>query len=426
MPVCFSCQGNLSADDIHCPSCGIQVQCKNHECNSWLKSNARFCNVCGTPVGAGIASTSSNRAVIPSPAVNKLEYKDKECSLKTEFTNEVGESLGIPIGSILGTRIAAKAAQRQHTYIQTATPIGDSHLFLPEAVTAPSEQEKQMIEQVVPVSAKPLQVSPDAELLKQIFRDKGDRFKLNDPRLKAGSKLDYARRLTYVFLFAYGELKGQDQASRSNLNNILNEAGVYDSNTRTWLNETPDLSIDEDMIELRVTGREAARKVLREFSDPNIEDKWLPGSAPRARSKASSKDNVGETSSGAKSVKRKFSVVSKDVEEWTKNWNALALGVDGHSVIKDRSVAEKGIFALWAIRRATNDAQKVVSASRVTNFLYQAFEIKVGERSIGRALKEIANKGRVIQVAEGFRLQPPGVEAAAKMAGLTSISEVSA
>ncbi len=180
------------------------------------------------------------------------------------------------------------------------------------------------------------------------------------------------------------------------------------------------------MIELRVTGREAARKVLREFSDSNIEDKWLPGSAPRTRNKASSKDNADETSPKTKSVKRKFSVVSKDVEEWTKSWNALALDLDGHAVIKDRPLAEKGIFALWAIRRATNDAQKVVSAGRVTNFLYQAFEIKVGERSIGRALRGIANKGKVIQVAEGFQLQPPGMEAAAKMAGLISLGEVSA
>ncbi|NJO74899.1 MAG: zinc ribbon domain-containing protein [Leptolyngbyaceae cyanobacterium RM1_406_9] len=231
MPACFSCQGNLSADDIYCPSCGLQVQCKNHECNSWLKSNAHFCNVCGTPVGAGIAGISSNQAVIPSPAVNKLEYKDKECSLKTEFTNEVGESLGIQIGSILGTRIAAKAAQRQQTYIQTASAVEDSHLSLPEAVPALAQEKR-----TIPVSAKPLEASPDAESLKQIFRDKGDRFKLNDPRLKAGSKLDYARRLTYVFLLAYEELKGQDQASRSNLNDILNEAGVYDGNTRTWLN----------------------------------------------------------------------------------------------------------------------------------------------------------------------------------------------
>ncbi|NJO75781.1 MAG: hypothetical protein HC833_19685 [Leptolyngbyaceae cyanobacterium RM1_406_9] len=192
------------------------------------------------------------------------------------------------------------------------------------------------------------------------------------------------------------------------------------------LNDTPDLSIEEGMIELRVTGREAARKVLREFSDSNIEDKWLPGSTSRARNKASSKDNVDETSPGSKSVKRKFSIVSKDVEEWTKNWNALALGVDGHSVIKDRSVAEKGIFALWAIRRATSDAHKVVSAGRLTNFLYQAFEVKVGERSIGRALKEISNKGKVIQVADGFQLQPPGMEAAAKMAGLDNASEMSA
>ncbi|MBW4695325.1 MAG: zinc ribbon domain-containing protein [Lyngbya sp. HA4199-MV5] len=424
MPACFSCQSNLSADDIYCPSCGIQVQCKNHECGSWLKSNARFCNVCGTSVGEGIAGTSSRQAVTLSPAVNKLEYKDKECSLKTEFTNEVSESLGIQIGSILGTRIGAKAAQRQHTYIQTTSALEDSHLLLPATVPALSESENEVTEQTVSVSAKSSDASPDAESLKQIFRDKGDRFKLNDPRLKAGSKLDYARRLTYTFLFAYEELKGQDQVSCSNLNDILNDAGVYDGNTSTWLKNTPDLSIEEGMIELRVTGREAARKVLREFSDPNIEDKWQPGSTSRGRGKTISKDNVDETSAGSKSVKRKFSVVSKDVEEWTKNWNALALGVNGHSVIKDCSVAEKGIFALWAIRRATSDAHKVVSAGRLANFLYQAFEIKVDERSIRRALKEIANKGKVIQVAEGFQLQPPGMEAAAKMAGLTRVSGV--
>ncbi len=171
-----------------------------------------------------MTSTSNNQAVTHSPAVNKLEYKDKECSLKTEFTDEVGEILGIQLGSILGTKISAKAAQRQQTYIQTASASEDSHLFLPEAAPALCEQEKLVTEQTVSVIAKPSEASPDRESLKQIFRDKGDRFKLNDPRLKAGSKLDYARRLAYAFLFAHEELKEQDQVSRSSLSDILKGA----------------------------------------------------------------------------------------------------------------------------------------------------------------------------------------------------------
>jgi hypothetical protein len=68
------------------------------------------------------------------------------------------------------------------------------------------------------------------------------------------------------------------------------------------------------------------------------------------------------------------------------------------------------------------DAGKIVSRLNLSKFLYEAFELQVNERGLSKALESDSAKGKVLKVKGGYQLQPPGMEEAEKMAGLTKSS----
>jgi hypothetical protein len=60
-----------------------------------------------------------------------------------------------------------------------------------------------------------------------------------------------------------------------------------------------------------------------------------------------------------------------------------------------------------------------VSRDNLATFLYEAFEIKVDGRSLGRALESDAVRGKVLKVKRaGYQILPPGMDYAREMAGL--------
>jgi hypothetical protein len=110
------------------------------------------------------------------------------------------------------------------------------------------------------------------------------------------------------------------------------------------------------------------------------------------------------------------------VKSWADAWKALPLEIDKYSVIKDRSVAEQGIFSLWAISKVTDESENIVSSYKLSQFLYLAFGIKNDRGNLERCLQEIVGKGSLIKVNRGFQLLQPGITEAEKMAGLTQSS----
>lgn len=190
------------------------------------------------------------------------------------------------------------------------------------------------------------------------------------------------------------------------------------------MNNTTELRVEEDGIHLKREGREHATKVLAEALDTTLLNTWTPNASSRTRTakgeaNSDNKDTT-DTSKTASTRTPKQNRTPKDVVEWVTKWKALNLKVDGHSAIKDVKLAEKGIFGLWAIRRAMGDAGKVISRAKLASFLYEAFEVKVDDRGLEAALKNKVVQDKVLPVSGTmFQILPPGIEYAMKLSGLT-------
>jgi len=262
--------------------------------------------------------------------------------------------------------------------------------------------------------------APELDKLKKVFRFSSDRIKLIDSRLKASSQRNFVQRLSLLFLYAH-EIVGRDQVQRSELNAILNEASVYDPNARQWIANSRELIIEGDLLSLSVPGRELAGQFLAEVLASNVPNRWALGGVRQGRGPKSATSDDGSLNTASKPSRRRSGGISKKAEQWVSAWKALELPVSGHDVLKDRSLADRGIFGLWAIRRAVSDDGKVVSRSELAKFLGAAFEIFVEERSLERALRAKDIKDKVHNTTgTKFQILPPGMAHAEHIAGLAS------
>ena len=114
-----------------------------------------------------------------------------------------------------------------------------------------------------------------------------------ESRLKATSHLDAARRLTYLALYAH-ELEDREQIPRNDLNAVLKEAGLFDSNSSKWVSQSSDLFLDGESVGLKVPGRERARGILNEVLNPDVPNTWVLGSgSTRRRGKSDATESDG-------------------------------------------------------------------------------------------------------------------------------------
>ena len=419
MQHCPACQHILPnrEDLFYCPKCRIQLRCKNQECKALLEPDAEGCVACGTAVGeAGVtASTSTqtplNKGIRDVP-INTLKFVEtsqgRSCSFEASLTNEMGTSLGgAALAAIIG-RTSNGHAKGQNIYSDET-----QQLSLLDLNQNQNEVGVDTPSQNILASAES---RTDAEKLRHIFRYKGDQLRLTETRLKAKSKLDAARRLTYLFLYAH-ELEGRPEIPRKVLKEELEKAGCYDRNAGSWINNSPDLLREEDRVGLQKSGREEAQKVLAEVLDSSIQNKWSLNTGGGTRKAKSNGKSDESADSSTKNGSRKNNGFSQIVESWVTAWKALSLNIDGFAAIKDRSTSDKGIFGLWAVGKATSEPEQVVSSYMISQFLYLTFGVKVSERNLGRSLGEIAGEGALIKVQGGFKLLSPGITEAEKMAG---------
>jgi hypothetical protein len=101
-----------------------------------------------------------------------------------------------------------------------------------------------------------------------------------ETRLKAKSKRDYGIRLAIIFLY-YKHLTGVDDVPRSNLNSILEDASVMDGNFRYWLANNPLIGLNDNLVHIKAPGKEEAKQILVEMSNPEIKDKWQIGTTSK-------------------------------------------------------------------------------------------------------------------------------------------------
>lgn len=433
MQACPYCQNVLSEKSVFCSKCGKQARCKNNECRELLDRDASFCDICGTPVGEAGAGqpTSSSNTQLPTPGYNTihLEEDKKSLTLHTVLSDDGLANLSNPLSMIIASRMGIIGNRGQRPTITKDVIIDDPRLLLKSgaqggngSVDAEAEEPEGTDETENPAASATSTSTPppqgsDEERLGQIFRLRNEQLHLDEPDIKAGSKKDYARRLTYLFLYAH-EKRGNDSIPRSALTAILDENSVNDGNTRYWISKNSSLVSEGDNIRLNNAGRREAQAALNDvFDTTKTAQGWLPGE--NTYTKSAKAGEGGGAEKAAKSAGRRSRSPSKTATEWAAKWKGLNMNVNGHAILKDKGVFDRAIFGLWAIRHTMGDTGKVVSRSNLSKFIYEAFEYKINERSLERALKGKEGIGKVINV-EGtkFQIQPTGIEYAEQLAGL--------
>lgn len=411
---CPNCGIALPPRGRFCPKCATPTRCGS--CGSLLEPGAVACVECGVLVGQEGSIGGSTGTDDATAAVNVIRFEETRStrSLQGNLTDDAVASLSEAIGAVLSGRLEARpkrlSRSKLNDAIEAATSVGET-TYEP---TYTIEAEGTIVSP--PGSPSITSLSSDQERMREVFRYDGQHFLLDQSELKGDSKRDTVSRLTYLLLLAH-ELEGRPRVPRSVILAVIKDAGLHDSNTSKVFGQLSDLSVDADTVGLRSNGRIKAREYLEAVLDPNVANTWKLSSKPRGRIKAEKAESEeGEVSQV--SIRRKSVGSKKMVMPWVKAWHDLNLPVNGHAIISSRSVADKGIFGLWAIRRAAPDAGKAASRGNIALFLWETFEIKVDDRGLDRSLSKGAD-GRVARVTGAtFQILPPGVKWAEELAGV--------
>lgn len=262
---CTNCPSPLPSTGFFCSNCATQFKCRN--CNELLQKDAKFCIECGFV----IKSNSGSNATF----MNTIKFSETKTTRNFEaiFTDTVGSNVSAAFGQI----ILSKGLPQKNTF----KPKFDNSNVLDADVELIEESDNVLQEEI----AK-LPESSELSKIRQIFRFDGDKAILLQPKLKATSKANYSQRLTLIFLYAK-KIIGKDLILRSDLVQLLEDANVFDGNTRSWLAKNDYLRQDKDThtIELNIPGTEKAKEYLEEVLDSNIENKWSITTQSKTRKK---------------------------------------------------------------------------------------------------------------------------------------------
>ncbi len=301
-----------------------------------MEPDAEGCVACGTAVGeSGGTVTVSTQTIdkngISNVPINTLEFVETETSrgysrsLKASVTNEVGTSLGgALLEAITGGRTSIGTIRNGHAKGQNIDIDETQPLSL---LDLNQSQDELVVDAPIQHTLASTESRADADNLRHVFRYKDEQLRLTETRLKAKSKLDAARRLTYLFLYAH-ELEGRAEIPRKVLKEELEKAGCFDRNVATWINKNPDLLREEDRLGLQKSGREAAQKVLAEVLDPNIPDRWRLNTGGGTRKAKFNGKGDESADSSPKNGSRKSNSFSQTVESWVTAWKTLSLNID--------------------------------------------------------------------------------------------------
>jgi hypothetical protein len=383
----------LSARGFFCASCAIQVRCK--QCNELLEKNAQACVMCGTAVGAGTATPVANGSASP---MNTLELQEdtRSRSLRISFTDSAISSIGETVNRLVSDKLASHGPRpfraAGSTVVMASLPPANDGGETAQTIDSTAIDSK---------SVPPL--AGDAERMREVFEINGEDVRLEEHRLKADSRLEYARRLTYLFIYAQ-ELAGKKPITYASVKKLLEASKVLDTNTRRELAHKMAVEIDGDTIRLKKEGREKAVQALDEILNPNHLD---PGWTPEAQSRTSRVGADGKKEGKATGkVGRKR---SNAAEEWAAKWEKHADTVNAHFILKDKTLLDKGVLALWAIHKVGGAS---ASARYIQRFIASAFSFNERERSIDTTLQHKNAQEFVIRADGGFKLTPSGTKRA--------------
>lgn len=321
MTNCHSCSKQIPEASSFCPFCAVPVKCK--ACGeAWLK-DAVACFQCGTKLDA-VGSTHASNSI-------QFEQTGKNRKLTAYFSDNVGAQLS---GVLHGLVSGQPPEYRSLPAVNAAGTPTRKALTFASGIPAIQDAVIEGDDEKVKLGA-----------LSNVFRVEGDHLVLYDHRLKQTSQLDFAKRLSILFLYAH-QLQGNHLVARTALNAILTQEKVNDGNTRHWLAKAGEVQIREDgQVELRPAGVDKAKLFLSQIADATIEQKNVViGGGKNGKRKATEDGEPGTTSS----TKTKSSGSNK-----VGAWKGLGL------------LADEGYFAT---KRSVSEMQKYCADDRAWHF----------------------------------------------------------
>jgi hypothetical protein len=334
--------------------------------------------------------------------MNTLELQEdtKSRSLRISFTDTAIGNIGDAFGPMVFNRVLQRdtkspGPQRQDDGYRQQT-------FLPPVTDPPAPDPNEAKHVGSGASGA---VNSDTERIKEVFEAAGDDFRLEEHRLKAETRADYARRLVYLYLYAH-ELAGRKPIRVALVHQMLDAGKVSDNNTRFDFAHKMNVEIVGETVRLKKEGREKAQAVLEEIVTGDLaEPGWTPEKSQPMAAKSSDTKKTKTTGKPG----RKRSTVPDD---WAAKWEKLPNKPDAHFALTDKNVLEKSICGLWAIHEVGGD---VASFGFIQRFIASAFLLKEKERSIEKALTRPTAKLLVIKTEGGFKLTPSGTKRAKEL-----------
>ncbi len=282
---CKSCSTDLPDGALYCPNCAQQVRCAT--CRDLIEPAWRACIACGTRIDGSTSDQTARKTLTDTQAVNTIEYHEtaRSRSLRANFTNTIGKSLSNTLNKVLSGRFEPIPVKKSSQVIDVKVEESQQPR-LPMEIPSPPNTPSDLLSGTHEAPSLGDQTQQNLAALENIFRSDGDSLKLVDKRLGNSTQIDFARRLTCLFLYI-NELKGKGKIDRTVLATILRENDAFDHHTREWLSNNPKeiVSYEGEMVGLSNEGREFAIKALDEIRNSSEKPKRKPGKTAKKRKK---------------------------------------------------------------------------------------------------------------------------------------------
>lgn len=398
---CPACTAPLPERAYFCAACAAPVRCKH--CQELLEPNARACIMCGTPLGSNGAKPSTDPT---GPVMNTFELDEdqKSRTVRLRLTDHAVANVGEALSYVFADRITTRHRPSTTSHVTLRTDPATPPLLLPPERATEDATENANGAATTDATEPTAEPASDQARLRHIFEHDGDGLRLEEDDLKADSLQDYARRLTYLFLYAH-ELEGRKPLAYDALKRILETAKVWDANTRYAVQHKLALEIQDNTIRLKKAGRTSAIQALDEILNPNHSS---PGWTPETRTRNGKVCNDAKAAGGKPGRKR-----STQGEDWAKQWEKHAEHLNGHFALKGKKVPDKAVLGLWAIHKVGG---KAASARYLQRFIKAAFSYDEKERTIAMALQRKTADDLVIKTDGGYKLTPTGTKHADALA----------
>ncbi len=262
---CQFCGQELPENAKFCFKCRRQIICTN--CGERLIEGASICVFCGNEISIPNNNTEQNH----------IKYKETKTSKSFEatFSNETA-------GAVVKT-FAQFLPLKKNTIGETMEVFHDTQIEDVEDVT-PSKA-------LLPVKREDLvDKNPN---INDIFKVRGDNdIYLHETSLKANSKVDYAGRLTILYLF-YMRSNGTEEVPKTEVIAFLKKVGLTnDGSYRGWMSKMKSLyNINNNCYCLCRAGEERAKEYLKDIFDEDKVDNWKLGDTSKGSYRSNNKAN---------------------------------------------------------------------------------------------------------------------------------------